>query len=81
MANPNIPAYELIIRTEDEHWTFEHELDLHVELVNYPDATPSKVSFKAIVDPCVVTSYEPPSDIELEYVIGEETMYFEFNFA
>ena len=64
------------METNDEEWIFEYELDLHVELVDYPTSTPSVVSFKAIVDPCVVTSYEPPEDIWLEYVIGDETMYY-----
>ena len=33
-----------------------------------------------IVDPCVVTSFTAPGTIDLEYDIGSETLYYEFNF-
>ena len=74
-------TYEFELYSDDEFWVGEHVLQLHVELENYPTATPSVVSFNAFMDPCAVTSYEPPADIDLEYKIGTETMYYEFNYA
>ena len=79
-ANPDITAYELVLYTDDEIWFGQYKLDLHVELENYPSSTPSYQTFTVIIDPCIVTYLTAPGNTTLEYDIGSETMFYEFNF-
>ena len=69
-----------MLYTDDPLWVGTYELDLHVELINYPDSTPSYQTFTVIVDPCIVTSYTAPGNFEVDYDIGDETKFIEFNF-
>ena len=38
-ANEDIAAFEMVLYTDDDNWWGEYELDLYVELEDYPEAT------------------------------------------
>ena len=57
-----------------------HNLVLNVALKDYPTATVAKVPFIVNVNPCIVTSYQPPADYKWDYVVGNKFANYIFNF-
>ena len=76
-------VWELVLYTEDVLMRGEYEFLVYIELADYPTATPAVAEFLVSVDPCIVTSLEPPADLDVTYIISPEAELstIEYNFA
>ena len=48
-----------------------HEFVFKQRLEDYPLATPFEVDVSVRIDPCVVTAFTAPSDLEISYTVGD----------
>lgn len=58
-------------------------MTLTVELADWPTSTPSTTDFKVTINPCEVTSFEAPGDLNITYPLNVNStlMTVEYNFA
>jgi hypothetical protein len=59
----------------------EYSFEIVVDLPQWPTSTSDLVTFTAILDPCIVTSYEAPSNLTHIYTIGDNENFIEFTYA
>lgn len=49
-------------------------------LLLYPTATEAQVPFDVMINPCIVTSYNPPANYKWDYLVGNRQANYIFNF-
>ena len=82
MPKPVTPnAYGLFVYTTSTDEIGVRNMSLIVSLLNYPTATSAVVNFKIRVDPCIVTSFTPPTDFSISNAIGAGPQNTIFNFV
>lgn len=76
-------VFELVVYSDTMRYRGEYEFLVHIELADYPTATPAVAEFLVSVDPCIVQSLVPPADLNVTYVVHPEAelMTIEYNFA
>ena len=76
-------TWELVLSSNDTLDRGEYNFLVYLALVDYPTSTPAVAEFLVSVDPCNVTSFEPPADLNVTYYISAEAELstIEFNFA
>jgi len=77
---PTPNTYTFEVQTSNYASIGLHNYRLHVGLLNYPTATEAVVPWSVKVNPCIVTSYQAPTDYTWNYVIGSLASNFIFNF-
>ena len=58
----------------------QYNFAIKVGLALYPTATPAIVPFTIYINPCIVTSFVPPTDYTWNYAVGNNAVNYLFNF-
>lgn len=72
-----------MLNAESQAYWDEYSLTLVVELIDWPTSTPSVTDFRVTINPCEVTSFEAPGDLNITYPLNVNStlMTIEYNFA
>lgn len=77
-STSNLPApysdpsskFQLVLFTKNIQDSGEYDFLVYIELADYPTATPAVAEFLVTVEPCIVTSLQPPGDLNVTYTVS-----------
>jgi hypothetical protein len=80
-ASPIPKTYRFEVQSSNYASIGTHNLVLNVALSDYPTATVARVPLRVVINPCVVTYFDPPTNYVWDYVVGNRFSNYMFNFV